>query len=199
MAGMPEESPATVEPSIAHRRRRLSTRVLLVAAGFGAVGAVILAVVAPITSAMAAAFPPLYALVAGIHSLLPFIARRALGFEWAATLVGAFVGVLSIAITALGALIVIPLVLAGFSFDATLALLRRCGPLRESADYIAAGVSGVALFLVSLPVMNPERLGIGVVLLTLLGRLVGQVGSAGVAALVARRLRRAGIREEGSG
>ncbi|MBN9190591.1 MAG: hypothetical protein J0I78_07955 [Microbacterium sp.] len=191
---MPEdaEDPAAVPRE--RRRRRISTRSLLVCAGFGAIGALVLGVVSPATSALAAAFPPAYAFVAGIHSLLPFIARRALGFDWAATLVGVFMGVLSVGFTALGPLIVVPLVISGVSFDATLAVQRRRRPLRESDYFVAAAVSGVMLFVVSLPVMNPERIGIGLLVLTLLGRLTGQIAAAGVAALVTRRLNHAGIR-----
>lgn len=173
--------------------QRATTRTLLLIAAFGAIGAVLLALVAPMTSLLAAAAPPAYALVAGVHSLLPFLARRLLGFDWAATAVGAFVGLLSIGFTPLGILIVVPLVVSGAAFDATALLTRRRGAAGEGSFALAALASAVALFLISLPVMSPEHLGPVVMALTLGGRIAGQLGAWAVSAAVARRVVRAGI------
>lgn len=172
--------------------QRATTRTLLLIAAFGALGAVVLTLVAPATTALAATAPPAYALVAGIHSILPFLARRLLGFRWAATAVGAFVGLLSVGSTALGILVVVPLVVAGAVFDATALLLHR-RVRGEGVFALAAFASAVALFLVSLPVMSPEHLGPVVMALTFGGRVAGQLGAWAVSALVARRVLSAGI------
>jgi len=172
---------------------RLSTRALLVTAAFAALGAVLLILVAPVTSLLAALFPPAYALVAGVHSVLPFLARRLIGIPWVTTVAFALVGVVSIGFTPLGVLIVIPLVLTGVVFDLTLLLLARRGAPRPRHYYAAAAVTGVALFLVSLPVMSPGDLGPVVLALTLCGRLLGQLGAAVLSAAVARGVERAGI------
>ena len=173
--------------------QRATTRTLLLLAAFGAIGAVLLTVVAPLTSALAAVAPPLYALVAGVHSVLPFLARRLLGVRWAATGVGAFVGILSVASTPLGVLILVPLVVSGAAFDGTLLLLARRGRTGEAAAAIAAGASALALFLVSLPVMSPEHLLPAVLAATLAGRLGGQLAAWAMSAVLARRVVRAGI------
>jgi hypothetical protein len=174
-------------------RRRLSTRALLVTAAFAALGAVLLILVAPITSLLAALFPPAYALAAGLHSVLPFLARRLLGIPWITTIAFALVGVVSIGFTVLGALILIPLVLTGVAFDLTLFLLSRRARPRPWHYYVAAAVTGVALFLVSLPVMSPDDLAPAIVVLTLCGRLLGQLGAAALSAVIARGVERAGI------
>jgi hypothetical protein len=179
--------------------QRATTRTLLLIAVFGAIGAVLLALVAPATTALAVAAPPAYALVAGVHSLLPFLARRLLGFDWAATSVAAFVGLLSVGSTPLGVLIVVPLVVSGAVFDATALLLRRRLRAGEAPFVVAALASAVALFLVSLPVMSPEHLGPVVMTLTLLGRIGGQLAAWAVSALVARRVLRAGILRDPAG
>lgn len=174
-------------------RRRLSTRALLVTAAFAALGAVLLILIAPVTSLLAALFPPAYALVAGVHSVLPFLARRLLGIPWVTTIAFALVGIVSIGFTPLGVLIVIPLVLTGVTFDLTLLLLARRGVVRPWHYYVAAAVTGVALFLVSLPVMSPGDLGPAILVLTLCGRLLGQLGAAALSAAIARGVERAGI------
>ncbi len=172
--------------------QRATTRTLLLIAAFGALGAVLLTLLAPATGALAAAAPPAYALVAGVHSILPFLARRLLGFSWAATAVGAFVGILSVGSTALGILVVVPLVVSGAVFDTVVLVLRR--RLRGEAVFaVAAVVSAVALFLVSLPVMSPEHLGPVVMALTFGGRVAGQLAAWAVSAVIARRVLRAGI------
>jgi hypothetical protein len=182
-----------VSDTIRRPRRRLSTRALLITAAFAALGAVLLILVAPITSLLAALFPPAYALAAGLHSVLPFLARRLLGIPWVTTIAFALVGVVSIGFTPLGVLIVIPLVLTGVTFDLTLLLLGRRGPAKAWHYHVAAAVTGVALFLVSLPVMSADDLAPGILALTLCGRLLGQFGASALSAAIARGVERAGI------
>ena len=174
--------------------RTLSTRSLLIIAAFGALGALLLIVVAPVTALLAALFPPAYAVAAGMHSVLPFLARRLVGFTWTTTIDFALVGILAIGFTPLGVLIVIPLVLTGVGFDLTLLLLlRRRGPLRLWHQLVAALVTAVLLFLVSLPVFSPHDLTPLLLLLTLAGRVVGQLAAAGIAWAIGGRVLRAGI------
>jgi hypothetical protein len=173
--------------------RRLSTRSLLIIAAFGALGALLLILVAPVTALLAALFPPAYAVAAGMHSVLPFLARRLVGFAWTTTIDLALVGILAIGFTPLGVLIVIPLVLTGVGFDLTLLLLLRHGPLRLWHQLAAALVTAVLLFLVSLPVFSPHDLTPLLLLLTLAGRVVGQLAAAGIAWAIGGRVLRAGI------
>lgn len=206
-------------PTRPRRPSMLSTRVLLVCAAFGALGTVLMLGVSPLTSAIAAWFPPAYAVVAGIHSVLPFLARRLLGVPFAATLVAGIEGVLSSAFTPLGVLIIVPLVLSAGVFDAVLALSSRRGRANGTANdgtaivgtandgaardgtatdgtaaYLAAAAfSALALFAVSLPVIDPARLTLWMIVGTLLGRLIGQLLALGAATAIAGRVFAAGI------
>lgn len=173
--------------------RRPSTRALLIIAAFGALGALLLILVAPVTALLAALFPPAYALAAGMHSILPFLARRLVGFPWTTTIAFALVGLLAIGFTPLGALILIPLVLTGVGFDVTLLALGRRGTLRPWHYVVGALVTAALLFLVSLPVMSPDDLAAPILLLTLLGRVVSQLAAAGIAWMLGDRVLRAGI------
>ncbi|GAA2050586.1 hypothetical protein [Leifsonia soli] len=179
--------------------RRLSTRTLLIIAAFGALGALLLILVAPVTAILAALFPPAYAVAAGVHSILPFLARRLVGFPWATTIAFSLVGLLAIGFTPLGALILVPLVVGGAGFDVTLLALGRRGPLRPWHYVLGALVTAVLLFLVSLPVMSPDDLAVPILLLTLLGRMAGQLAAAGIAWLLGDRVLRAGIMRAPSG
>ncbi|MEO7015799.1 MAG: hypothetical protein ABI130_01260 [Leifsonia sp.] len=173
-----------------------STRALLLCQAFGALGALLLIVVAPFTSLVAVFSPPLYGLAAGMHSILPFFARRVLGFPFAATAVSASVGFLGGAFTPIGLLIMIPLTLSGFSYDLTLLVANRVVPVAPTSRWrypLAAAASAVALFLVSLPVMSPEHLTLPVQSATLGARLAGQLAASFLAGLLARRVGRAGI------
>ncbi|MGO4535764.1 hypothetical protein [Leifsonia sp. 2MCAF36] len=174
-------------------RPPLSTRALLIIAAFGALGALVLVLVAPVTSLLAALFPPAYALVAGVHSVLPFLARRLVGFTWTTTIACALVGILAIGFTPLGALIVVPFVITGLGFDVTLLLLGRRATVRRWHFFGAALVTAVLLFLVSLPVFSPRDLSTPILLLTLLGRVVGQLAAAAIAWSIGTQVLKAGI------
>ena len=178
---------------MAQRPPRLSTRSLLIIAAFGALGALLLILVAPLTATLAALFPPAYAVAAGMHSVLPFLARRLVGFAWTTTIAFSLVGILTIGFTPLGVLILVPLAITGLGFDVTLMLLGRRGPLRPSHHVVAAVVTAVLLFLVSLPVMSPRDLAAPILILTFVGRLIGQLAAAGIAWLIGGRVLRAGI------
>ncbi|WP_223692700.1 hypothetical protein [Leifsonia poae] len=189
---MPETESSAVSPA---RRIRSgpTTRALLTCAAFGALGAILLAVISPATGALAAFAPPLYAVVAGMHSVLPFLAGRVLGFRFAATTVACFVGLLAGPFTPISFLVVVPLAVSGLVYDLSLARRGRGRAAGRTALLVAAALSGVALFLVSLPVMSPEHLIAPILLATLFGRLLGQIAASSVAGALAERLRRAGL------
>lgn len=173
--------------------RRLSTRALMIIAAFAALGALLLILIAPVTGFLAALFPPAYAVAAGIHSILPLLARRLVGFPWTTTVASALVGILAIGFTPLGVLIVIPLVVTGAGFDVTLLLLARRNEPRLWHFLVAALVTAALLFLVSLPVFSPRDLTPWILLLTLAGRIVGQLAAAGVAWAIGQSVLAAGI------
>ena len=171
------------------------TRDLMVAAALAAIGAVLLTLVAPITTALAATAPPAYAVVAGIHSVLPYLARRLLAMPFAASLVGGIVGVLSFASTPLGPLILVSLLAATVPFDVVLNVCSRFAPALRLRHYLLAAItSAVVLFFVSLPVFSPQHLTVWMLVAVLAGRLLGQCGAVWISALIAAGLRRAGIR-----
>ncbi|SEI16467.1 MULTISPECIES: hypothetical protein [unclassified Leifsonia] len=172
---------------------RLSTRALLIIAAFAALGALLLILIAPVTGLLAVLFPPAYAVAAGIHSVLPLLARRLVGFPWTTTIAFALVGILAIGFTPLGVLIVIPLVITGAGFDVTLLLLARRSEPRLRHFAVGALVSALLLFLVSLPVFSPRDLTPWIVLLALAGRIVGQLAAAGAAWAIGQRVLAAGI------
>jgi hypothetical protein len=65
--------------------RRLPTRELLISGAFAAIQTVLFAAVVPVTTALAASAPPAYALVAGVHTLMPFLARLVTGLPGTGT------------------------------------------------------------------------------------------------------------------
>jgi len=188
---------SSVHPAATIADRRLAVFRLalsLLLAGVGS--ALVVLAFSPFSAATAAFSAPLYAVVAGGYSLFPFLARQLLGVRWAATGTGAIAGVLSAPISPIGLLIVVPFVGAGAAFDATVWALGRSAGLRrrpEGVFLVAALISALVLFLVSLPVINPVDRGTPVFLLAVLGgRVVGQVAATLAAAGIVRAARRFG-------
>lgn len=172
--------------------RRVPTSALLVGAAFGAIQALVFLAVVPVTSVLAAASPPAYALVAAVHTALPFLARVITRVPGIAALAAFVTGVLTVAVSPIGLLGVVPLVLGGVVLDLALPL-RRDVPVSSSRILLAAAVTGVALFLVALPVFSPEHLVPPVLVATLLCRIAGELVVAGLVIAVRRLLRRAGV------
>jgi hypothetical protein len=177
--------------------RRLSVLQLvfsIVAAG--AASALVVLAFSPFSAATAAFSAPLYGVIAGGYSVFPFLARRLLGYRWAATVVGCLAGVLSAPISPIGLLIVVPFVGAGAAYDSVvwaITSLRRGARDSEWVFVLAAVVSALVLFLVSLPVLSPSNRGLPVFLLAVFGgRLVGQLAASALAGIIARVLRRFG-------
>jgi hypothetical protein len=179
--------------------RRLSVLQLvfsIVAAG--AASALVVLAFSPFSAATAAFSAPLYAVIAGGYSVFPFLARRLLGYRWAATVVGCLAGVLSAPISPIGLLIVVPFVGAGAAYDSVvwaITSLQRGARDSEWVFVLAAVVSALVLFLVSLPVLSPSNRGLPAFLVAVFaGRLVGQLAASALAGIVARVLRRFGAR-----
>lgn len=187
------------------RRRLWSTRVLMVCAAFGAVQVLLFAAASTFTTSLAAIAPPLYALAAGLYSVVLFTARRLTGVAGTATITAVIGGILVSALSVIGPLAALPLVAAGLAFDLVLWLTTRTarrtgtrggartGADREWAAIAAAAAAGIALFAVSLPVFSAEHLTPAILVATLAGRVMGEVAAAVVAGLLARALRRAGV------
>lgn len=146
--------------------------------------------VSPATPAIAASAPPLYALVAAVHSVMPFLARVLVGIPWTATITAAIAGMLVWPFSAIGPLIIVPLVASAATFD--LGLLGSRSPSRRRL-VLAAASAGVVLFLVSLPVFSPDHLTPLILGATLLGRTAGELLALAAATALAAALSRAGV------
>lgn len=176
------------------RAQRFPTKVLLVCGSFAAVQVVIFLLVVPVTTAAAVAAPPLYALLAGVHSLMPFLARLVTRVRGTALITATITGAIVVAVAPIGPLVIVPMAVAGGLFDAVLwrEPLNGRSP-RAAWTILAAMTAAVGLFLVSLPVFSPEHLTASVLILTLTGRLAGEICAALVALVIARRLALTGV------
>lgn len=172
--------------------RRLPTRELLISGAFAAIQTVLFAAVVPVTTALAASAPPAYALVAGVHTLMPFLARLVTGLPGTATVTAALTGLLTSALSPIGPLAAVPMIVAGVVFDVALLRARPRVPWWRLG--LAASVVGGALFVVSLPVFSSEHLAPTVLIATLACRIAAEVVVVSIAFAVARLLVRAGVR-----
>lgn len=172
--------------------RRVPTSALLVSAALGAIQALVFLAVVPVSGVLAAASPPAYALVAAVHTALPFLARVVTRTPGAATLTAFVAGALTVAVSPIGPLGLVPLLLGGLVLDLVLPL-RRDARVGAGRILAAGAVAGIALFLVALPVFSPEHLVPAVLVATLAARVVGEVAVAGVVIAVRRLLARAGV------
>lgn len=173
------------------RRPRLTTRVLLVCAALAAVQAVLSATVSAVTPAVAAVLPPAYALIAAVHSVMPFLARLLTGASWSATITAGIAGVLMWPVSAVGPLVLVVFLSGAVAFDEV--LRGRPGPTVRRM-LTAAAASAVVLFVVSLPVFSPGHLTPGMLAATLGARLAAQAAAALGARGLAAALRRVGVR-----
>jgi hypothetical protein len=175
------------------RSGRLRTRELLVCAALAAIQVLAFAILSPLMVTLGQSSPPLYALAAGVHSIMPFLARLLTAAPGTATLTGLFTGVLATAFTPIGPLVIVPMLTAGLAFDLVLPWRRTARtPLWRVA--LAAGAAGIGLFAVSLPVFSAEHLAAPVLTATLLGRLAGELAAAACALPLRAALGRRGVR-----
>ncbi|WP_139256651.1 hypothetical protein [Herbiconiux ginsengi] len=179
-----------------------STPVLMTCAAFAAAGVVAYVPLSAPGGAIAALAPPLYAIVAGVQSVMVFTARRFTGITGTATITGLIGALIAAVFSPVGPILVLLWTLTGAIFDLTLLLWERRSPeparplgLHDEARFlVAAAAAAAALFAVSLPVFSPHHLSPAWLGLTLAGRLIGELGAVVVAGLVVRALVRVGIR-----
>jgi hypothetical protein len=171
--------------------RTATTTTLLRCAAFGAVGAIVLLLVSPLTSTAAVVNPGLYAAIAAVTMVMPMLARRWTGTPGATVLTAAVTGVLALAFTALGPAIIVALVVPAAAID--LVLARRRDPGRM-VTWLAAAAGGVAIWALSFAVISPDLVSPVLVIVLLAVRVVSYVLAMELAGLVAGRLRRSGVR-----
>lgn len=182
------------------RRGAAPTRALLVCAALAGVQTVLQLSLLPALSVLAPASPPLYALIASAHTLLPFLARRLTRMPGAATLTSGIAGIFVAATSALGIVALIPLLVAGVVIDAIVWSSDAAGRRRESRFLVAGVAAGLALWAVSLSVFSPEHLVPAILLGTLGARVVGELVVVVLSRVLAAALERAGVgRSSGRG
>lgn len=146
----------------------------------------------PVLTALAPFSPPAYALVAGIHSITPYLARRLTGVSGSALTTSALAAMIIVPTTSSGVITAVPVLLAGLLIDL---VLWRARPGRgyERRSFVAAVVVGTALFAVSVAVFAPEHRVPIVLLATLAGRIGGEVIAVLLARILSDGLRSAGV------
>jgi hypothetical protein len=183
-------------------RPGVSTPVLMMCAAFAAAGVVVYVPLSAPGGSIAALAPPLYAIIAGAQSVMPFTARRFTGVTGTATITGLIGALIAAVFSPVGPILVLLWTLTGALFDLTLLLWERRSPERarpaglhdEARFLVAAVAAAAALFAVSLPVFSPQHLTPTWLGLTLAGRLIGELGAVVLAGLIVRALVRVGIR-----
>ncbi|UPL14212.1 hypothetical protein [Microbacterium galbinum] len=173
--------------------RRPTTRVLLICGALAAVHLLIHLATAPLLTALAPLAPPLYALVAGVHSLLPFLARRLTDVPGTAVLTSAIAAVFIAVANTAGVIVIFPLVLAGAVIDLVVWRTRGTGARVRRRYLLAAVCAGTALFGVSVVVFSPEHLSPAILLGSFLGRIVGELLASELSGALASALHRAGV------
>jgi hypothetical protein len=171
-----------------------STSTLLQCAAIGAVSAVLIVALSPVTYSLALLSPVLYAFVGSISSFGPLVAARWIRAPGSLLLTAVIAGVLAIPFTALGFLVVLALGLPALVGELVLLIGRFSRTRREAVWYLAAFAYAVTLFAISLVVIDPSVLSVWVVILTLLGRVTSILVLAYLATRVERALARAGVR-----
>lgn len=173
--------------------RRLSTRVLLICAALAAVHLLLHIATVPLLTALAPLAPPLYAFVAGLHSLMPFLARRLTDVPGAALLTGGIAAVFVSMTSPSGLIVAVPLLVAGAAIDVVVWRSRGTSRPVRRRYLLAAVCVGTALTALSLVVFSPAHLTPPIVLGTLAGRIIGEVLVAALSGLLATALHRAGV------
>lgn len=184
----------TASRSSSPASRLPSTRVLLICAALAAVQVGIFVALSPVLVSLPAFSPPLYAVVAGAHSVMIFLAPRVTGARGSATITALVAGFIIAAVNPIGLLVVILLLIPGVLVD--LAVLIPGKPTSRAMEvrYLAAAlVAAAALFAVSLPVFSPEHLTAWILVGAAAGRVVGETIAYACSRALAAGLARAGI------
>lgn len=168
----------------------LTTRSYLLCAALGAVQAMTIIALSPVTAAAASISPPVYGLVSALMILFINLSVRLIHSPIAALLTAALTSIIAVPFSSLGFLIAVPLLLQGAAIGATLWITRGRG---EWNYLLAGGVAGVVGFFVALPVFSQDDLVPTVLALTFAARVVAGVASALLAGILARALSAAGV------
>ncbi|MFB2598734.1 hypothetical protein ACEXQE_13150 [Herbiconiux sp. P17] len=175
------------------RGASLSTSTLLQCAVIGAASAIMIVALGPLLLATALASPVVYSLLGSFHIVGPLIAGRWLRRP-GVILVTAFVAsLLAVPFTPLGLLAIPALCIPAASAELVLALGRFWRSGSPLVWFGAVATGGVAIFAISLVVIDPRVLSGVVVVLTLAGRVLGYLVLGAVAILAERALARAGV------
>ncbi|WP_176141244.1 hypothetical protein [Agreia bicolorata] len=176
-----------------------STSMLLQCAAFGALTAVLIVAMSPITSSVALASPIAYSLVGSISSLGPLVAARWLRAPGSLLLTALVASLLALPFTALGFLIVVALGLPALTAELVLLAGRFYSRPRERFWYLAAAALALVLFAISLVVIDPAVMSAWVVVFTFVGRMLSVLLLASLAVRIERALSRAGVRRRHRG
>lgn len=172
-----------------------STRVLLTCAALAAVQVGVSVALAPVLVGLPAVSPPLYAVVAGAHSIMIFLAPRVTDAQWSATITALVAGLIMAAVSPIGLFIALLILIPGILVDAALLIPGgSTARARELRYLVAALAAAIVLFAVSLPAFSAEHLTTWILVGAAAGRLAGEtIAYLGARALSAS-LGRAGIR-----
>jgi hypothetical protein len=172
--------------------RWFSTRVLLTCAALAVAHLLLHLSTVPLLTTLAPLAPPAYALVAGAHSVMPFLARRVTGVAGSAIVTSGIAALLVIPSSSSGFIAAIPVLLAGVTID--LMLWRPASTKHREVRYlVAAAVTAIVLWAVSLAVFSPAHLTPMIIIGTLAGRLGGELLAVVLSRILASALSRAGI------
>ncbi|MCP2032173.1 hypothetical protein L1277_002272 [Okibacterium sp. HSC-33S16] len=172
---------------------RWTSVALLQCAAIGAIAAIVVVVLVPLTGTLALASPLLYALVAGVHAVGPMLALRWTRTPGAAILAAAIAGLLAAPFNGLGLLLAIALVAPAAALEAVLAL-GRYRLDRPPLWYLGAATAGTVIFALSLLVIDEAILTPFMVWGTLVCRLLSYSVAAWVTVRLESALARAGTR-----
>lgn len=168
----------------------MRTRQHLRIAAFGAVATIVVLLMGPLNTTLALVNPLLYAATATVTLFIPMVARLWAGTPFSASFCALLAGLIAAPFSALGFLLPVALVIPALFFDAVLWRSREPSTGRLVG---AAAAAAIAVWAISLPVIDPRLLSPGFVVLLALIR----VGSYAVFSMLARstaaRLRRAGL------
>lgn len=165
---------------------------MLVIAAFGALDAVLTAALAPATTSIALATPIGYALVGGIHLVLPLTAGILLR-SWAAMPLTSFVtAALAFPFSVLGILLFPALILPSLAVGVT---IRATGCRWASRGRWAVAVlsGAVTIYLISLTVISPDLFSAPLLIAVFAARLISTGAAATIAHALVAALTNAGI------
>ncbi|MFC7788075.1 hypothetical protein ACU045_03745 [Microbacterium sp. MAHUQ-60] len=169
----------------------MPTRRLLQLAAFAAANVLIVLALAPANTAVALLNPLVYAATGSLTVLVPMTARVWSGLPGSAVLCAAIAGLICAPFSPLGFLVLFALVLPALVFDLVLWRARRPrGPQLVGA----AAASGILIWAISLPIIDPAFLSSAIIVLLAAIRVLSYVGLVLVARVLSRRLVRAGVR-----